>query len=85
MSERETVFGMWVQGLGLNLSALALLAAAGTIFGPVGWTGTGVALLLKLIGDGQLIRAYWLWQSQQQQGKPPVHRSRATVTPVPPS
>lgn len=67
MSERETVLWMWVQGLGLNLSALALLAAAGAAFGPVGWTGAGVAIMLKLIGDGQLIRGYWLWQSQQQQ------------------
>ncbi|MEN9226893.1 MAG: hypothetical protein Q6L60_15500 [Thermostichus sp. HHBFW_bins_43] len=79
MSGRETVLWMWVQGLGLNLSGLALLAATGTIFGPVGWTGTAVAVMLKLIGDGQLVRGYWLWQSQQQQlGSQPV-RTAATA------
>ncbi|MGY2710145.1 hypothetical protein [Thermostichus sp. MS-CIW-28] len=80
MSERETVLWMWVQGLGLNLSGLALLAAAGTAFGPLSWTGTTVAVMLKLIGDSQLVRGYWLWQSQRQQkGSQPVSSAAAVL------
>ncbi|MDT7945340.1 MAG: hypothetical protein RRA39_03400 [Cyanobacteriota bacterium PSP.bin.10] len=80
MSERETVLWMWVQGLGLNLSGLALLAAAGTAFGPLSWTGATVAVMLKLIGDGQLVRGYWLWQSQRQQkGSQPVSSAAAVL------
>ncbi|MFS8876155.1 hypothetical protein [Synechococcus sp. R5-13] len=80
MSERETVLWMWVQGLGLNLSGLALLAAAGAAFGPLSWTGATVAVMLKLIGDSQLVRGYWLWQSQRQQkGSQPVSSAAAVL------
>ncbi len=61
---RETLGSMVVQGIGLNLTGLLLLGGTGLILGPLGWTGTGVAVALKLIGDSHLIRAYWLWQSQ---------------------
>lgn len=80
MSERETVLWMWVQGLGLNLSGLALLEAAGAAFGPLSWTGATVAVMLKLIGDSQLVRGYWLWQSQRQQkGSQPVSSAAAVL------
>jgi hypothetical protein len=55
---------MLVQGFGLNVSGLLLLACAGAFFGPLSWTGTGIALTIKLIGDAHLMRAYWLWQSK---------------------
>ncbi len=83
MVEHETVLWMWVQGLGLNLSGLALLAAAGNVFGPLGWTTTTVAVMLKLIGDSQLVRGYWLWQSRQQaRGSQPVSSTAALQSPV---
>ncbi len=68
MSDRESLLGMGVQGLGLNLSGLALLVAAGTAFGPLSWTGV-VAVMLKLIGDSQLLCGYWHWQSRRQEGE----------------
>jgi hypothetical protein len=62
MSDRETMLSMLSQGIGLNLSGLILWAGGGMILGPLGWTSTLLAIALKLIGDGQLIRAYWMWQ-----------------------
>ena len=62
--ERETMLTMLAHGLGLNVSGLVLLAGAGAILGPLSWSGMVVALLLKLIGDSHLIRAYWLWQTR---------------------
>ncbi|MFS8860284.1 hypothetical protein [Synechococcus sp. B60.1] len=83
MLERETVWWMGVQGLGLNLSGLALLAAAGATFGPLGWTSATVAVMLKLIGDSQLLRAYWLWQSRHRQaGSQPVTSTAALQSQV---
>ncbi len=69
---RETLGSMMIQGIGLNLTGLWLLLGTGLILGPLGWTGTGVAITLKLIGDGQLIRAYWLWRAQHAQPVPPT-------------
>jgi len=39
-----------------------------------------VAVMLKLIGDSQLVRGYWLWQSQRQQkGSQPVSSAAAVL------
>lgn len=55
-----------LQGLGLNVSGMLLLAATTSVLGPLGWAGTTVAFAIKFIGDTQWIRAYRLWQAQQQ-------------------
>lgn len=65
MMERETMPTMLAQGLGLNASGLLLLAGAGAVLGPLSWSCLVVAVVLKLIGDSHLIRAYWLWQTRR--------------------
>ncbi|NJK63638.1 MAG: hypothetical protein HC921_13995 [Synechococcaceae cyanobacterium SM2_3_1] len=77
MSDRETMLSMLSQGVGLNLSGLILWAGGGMILGPLGWTSTLLAIALKLIGDGQLIRAYWMWQMRHPA---PVDCSALAVT-----
>ncbi|MGF1577492.1 MAG: hypothetical protein ACFCU9_16430 [Cyanophyceae cyanobacterium] len=70
MQERESILFTVIQGLGLNMSGLALLASAGFALGPVALTGTILAIIVKLIGDSQLVRAYWLWQAIENDGIP---------------
>jgi hypothetical protein len=63
MRGHESVLLTVIQGLGLNVSGLALLASAGFALGPLALTGTLLAIVIKLIGDSHLVRAYWLWQA----------------------
>lgn len=63
MSDRDTLISLTTQGLGLNLSGLLLVMGGQIILGPLGWTSLSIALLLKLIGDSQLVRAYWIWKT----------------------
>jgi hypothetical protein len=64
MSNRDTLISLTTQGLGLNLSGLLLVIGGQSVIGPLGWTSLSVALLLKLIGDSQLMRAYWIWKAE---------------------
>ncbi|GAB4211107.1 MAG: hypothetical protein OHK0012_02960 [Synechococcales cyanobacterium] len=63
-SRPDPISSLVLQGLGLNLSGILLLAATTSALGPLGWAGTTVAFAIKCIGDAQWIRAYRLWQAQ---------------------